>query len=112
MPYAPPPPPLNPAREQFAQLVDAALLERPQGVQQALDRGLCPLALTRYIAGAATPLERREVEGQLQHAPWALGRVIAVTKAARVEGPARELLCAARQGTLKEEGLVSRLEAI
>ena len=89
----------------FSQLLDTALRERGQVTsdpQWGLNSGeLQPQALCRYAAGAVTDVERRDLEGYLARAPWAIERVTALVRGARADqrSPlASRILDSARKG--------------
>lgn len=89
----------------FSRLVDTALRERTAVVADprwGLTSGeLRPQDVCRYAAGCATESERRDMEGYLLRAPWAMQRVTALVKGARTGNTnplAGRILEAARQG--------------
>ena len=54
-----------------------------QTAEHALDIGVCPTDLVRYVRGVLTARERDEVQSLIARSPWAMDRVVALVKARR-----------------------------
>lgn len=100
----------------FVRLTDDAvrgLAEYRASATYAMDTGVDVVELCRYVAGVCTPTERLNIEQMLSHNPWAMSKVVALTKAARSNEKAKWLLAASRTGDLPiAEELVHLLDAI
>lgn len=70
----------------FATLLESALVGR-QSLQaqarHALDMGVRPIDIVRYVQGSLEPDERAAFQESMVHSLWALRRVSALTKAHR-----------------------------